>query len=182
MTPISLIAVTAQGYSKEEALKNAGITLDVKYDATTSWRKDGKPEGIGLGMDLTTFMHEYIDEKVKGAAGIGFSITVEPGKADNRERPYKVTDVVTKGTTKYTMVYEGLINYTDTEAGTIIFAKKGKDKAVAAAKEYVTQHRTPVKIRKARVVSEGSAEAATVEYTPSLGTTLGTYIFFGYEK
>lgn len=174
----TLKVVTGTGYTKEEALKNSELNMNVKYDATISWRKDGQPQGA----DLQTFMSEYICDRAKDATGVGFVITVEAGKPDTRENPYKVTDVVTKGTTKYTMVYEGLVNYTDTEAGTIVFAKKGKSTAVAAAKEYVTQHRTPVRIRKARVVSEGVAEAATVEYTPSLGTTLGTYIFFGYEN
>lgn len=174
---VSLIAVTAKGYTKEEALRNAGIALDVKYDATLAWKKDGKPEGN----DLNTFAHEYIYDKVKGATGVGFVIKVEAGQPDNRERPYKVTNSVTKGTTKYKMVYEGLVNYTKTEAGTIVFTKVGKTEAVEAAKEYVKQHRTAVKIRKARVVSNGNDLATTVEYAPSLGTTLGTYTFFGYE-
>lgn len=174
----NLTIVTAKGFTKEEALASINTKLDVKFDATVAWKKEGEPEG----KYLEAFADKHIETKLRGAAGIGYSVTVDAGSADTRERPYKVLNVVTDGQRKFKTVYEGLINVApDGTGGTIVLVRDTKGEAEDAAKDYVTEHKVDVKVRIAKNVIEGQEEALTVEYTPSINTKLGTYIFFGYE-
>lgn len=174
---VTLKVVTVQGYTKEEAIRQSGVSLDVKFDATTAWKKDNQPEGV----DLNTFASEYIDQKIKGVSGVGFCVTVEAGKADSREKPYKVTNIVTKGTRRFKQVYEGYTGFSDTEEGTLVLSKYDKGEAVQAAKDYVTANKTSVRLRVKKDPVKGEKSAAVIDYAPSLGTQLGTYIIFGYE-
>jgi len=167
-----LVILTAQGYTKEEALASVSTTLDVKFDATPSWKTAGQPQG----KRLEAFAEEHINSKIKGATGIGYSLTVVAGSADTRERPYKVNNVVTDGQRKFKMVYEGF-----TPDGKIVLTKDTKGEAEDAAKAYVTENKVKVRVRIAKNVSEGQEEAFTVDYVPSKNTQLGSYIFFGYE-
>jgi hypothetical protein len=166
-----LVIVTAQGYSKEEALASANLNLDVKFDATVAWKNQGQPQA----KHLEAFADDYISGKVKGAAGIGFSITVDPGVSDTRERPYKVDSVVTDGARKYKTVYEGFAG------NQLVFTRDLKSEAEEAAKEYVSTYKTDVTVRIAKNVVEGQSEAMTVKYTPSVNTNKGTYVFFGIQ-
>lgn len=167
-----LVILTAQGYTKEEALASLNTNLDVKFDATVAWKNKEQPQG----KYLEAFAEEHLDNKLKGAGGIGYSVTVEPGSADTRERPYKVENVVTEGQRKFKTVYEGF-----TPDGKLVLTKDTKGEAEEAAKDYVTAHKIDVDVRVAKNVTEGQAEALSVKYTPSVNTKLGTYIFFGYE-
>lgn len=174
----NLTIVTAKGYTKEEALASVGTKLDVKFDATAAYKKEGTPQG----KYLEAFADKHLNDKLKGASGIGYSITIEAGSADSRERPYKVTNVVTNGQRKWKSVYQGLINVAeDGTGGTIVLTRDTKNEAEDAAKEYVTANRTKVTVRLAKSVTEGQATAMVVDYAPAKKTKLGTYIFFGYE-
>lgn len=184
---------TVKGFSKEEAfakteLAKNGVVL--KGDATTAFKKDGEPEG----RHLDAFACEYVEKKVKGAAGIGFSITNETGIADSRERPYKVTNVVTKGARTWKTVYQGFVgaDLVTGLGGTLVLSKDTKGDAEDAAKAYVTDNKVKVVIRLGKevtgskitdgeVVKPGPAQsvAMIVDYAPSVNTTEGTYTFFG---
>ncbi len=170
----TLKIATAQGFSKEEAFASLGLDLELKYDATTAWKKEEEPKANSPYFDA--FAHEHLQKKIKGLAGVACSVTVESGVADSRERPYKVDNVVTKGARKYKTVYEGFVGET------IVLSKDTKSEAEEAAKKYVTENRVDVEVRVRKEVKEGQAVAMTVKYTPSLNTKKGTYIFFGYEK
>lgn len=167
-----LVIVTSQGYSREEALAAANLPLDVKFDATVAWKNVDQPQG----KHFEAFADDYVNAKIKGAAGIGFSITVVPGVADSRERPYKVDSVVTDGARKYKTVYEGFAGKE------LVFTRDLKSEAEEAAKEYVSLHKTDVTVRIAKNVTEGQSTAMTVKYTPSINTNKGTYTFFGIES
>lgn len=180
-----LRTVTVKGYTKEEAIANSGLTLDVKFDATVAWKNEEQPEAGSTY--FKAFAEAYLDKKIKGTAGVGCAVTVESGVADSRERPYKVLNHVTDGARKYKTVYEGLTNVVLDKAGNVIagnlvLTKDTKAEAEEAAKEYVTAKRESVHIRLAKNVTEGKTTALEVKYTPSINTTLGTYIVFGYEK
>lgn len=172
--------VTVEAFSKEEAIKLANISkLDVKSDATIAWKKDESP------MDepqLSAFAAEYAEKKSKSVAGNGYIITVEAGSPDDREKPYKVENVVTDGPRKWKVVYQGFIGVTTPgQGGTLVFTKDTKSDGEQAAKDYVTDNKVDVELRVAKKVTVGKALAMTVKYTPSVNTKKGKYIIFGYE-
>lgn len=184
--------VTATGYSVQDAYAKSGLSAEIKFDATIAFKKDGKPEGRHLEL----FAQEYLDKKVKGAAGIGFSITVESGVADSRERPYKVENVVTEGARTWKTVYQGFVGADkDGLGGTLVCQKDTKGEAEEAGKAYVTANKVgPVVIRVGKEVTGskvkdgdkvtlGAAQgvAMIINYTPSVNATEGKYIFFGIE-
>ena len=176
--------VISKGYTKEQAITNSGLSdiLDVKYDATQAWKKEGTPDGTSIY--FKAFAEEYVVKKVKGIEGIGFTVTVEPGVADTRERPYKVINHPTEGARKYTTYYEGLIDGNlEGTTGTIVFKAEDKASAEKKAKEYMTENRNSrVVVRLVKLVTEGKPVALVVNYAPSEGANLGTYIIFGYER
>lgn len=171
---------TVNGYTKEEALATSNVAVDVKFDATTAYKKAGSPTGT----HLIAFCEDYLEKKIKSCPGIGCSITVEAGVADNRERPYKVDNVVTDGARKYETVYQGVVK-TEIVPGlvaeAIVFTDYSKSDAEETAKQFVTDHNIDVTVKLAKEVTEGQEIAMVVRYTPSVNTKLGTYIAFGYE-
>lgn len=181
-----LSIVTVQGYTKEEAISKSGLNLEVKFDATAAWKTEEKPEAASTY--FKAFAEDYLKKKFKGITGAGCTVTVESGVADSRERPYKVENHVTDGARKYKTRYAGLRGATVDKAslkvtgGTIVLTRDTKGEAEEAAKEYVTANRADVTVVMIKEVVEGKAVALEVKYTPSINTTLGTYIVFGYEK
>lgn len=171
--------VTANAYTKEEALVkiSADTKVNVKFDATQAWKNAGSPTGA----ELEEFAKTHLNNKIKGVSGVDFSITVEAGVADTRERPYSVTKNIVEGISKWYSSYEGFVGGDDTGiGGTKVFIARSKDEAEKLAKEYTTQNKVTVKVLRSKEVV-GNAVALVSEYTPSLGTKLGTYIVFGYE-
>ncbi len=167
-----------QAYSKEEAVAQSGLKLDVKYDASSSYKKAQAVESDDP-FDFVGFAHGYLKKKVKSAIGIGFTVVLEAGNADERLRPYKVDNVATEGTRKFKQVYQGT-----TEDGKVVVEVEDKGGATAKAKEVIKEAKGAIKtitIVPIKKVVEGTEVSAVVTYTPSVNTTLGTYIVFGYE-
>lgn len=175
-----LKVVTVKAHTKAEAIAQSG--LDVKFDASTAWKNEEKPEAGSTY--FKAFAEDYLEKKIKSVTGVGCAITVESGVADSRERPYKVTNNVTDKARKYTTFYEGLINGNDEgTTGTIVLTSPSKASAEKAAKDYMTANKSGrVVVRHAKLVTDGKPVALVVGYAPSINTTLGTYIVFGYEK
>lgn len=184
---------TAKGFTKEEAFKSTGLNLDLKFDATLSHKK----ENIKGSADLQGFATDYAEKRVKSAVGIGFWVTVTPGVADSRERPYKVKNIATKGARTWKTVYHGVVG-ADSEGlgGVTVFTKDTLAEAEAAGKAHVTAEKVKVEIllgkevtgsvivdKETGVKTKGAPQnvAMVIDYTPSINTTEGEYIFFGYE-
>lgn len=163
--------LSAKGFSQEEAFANKA-KFSLAYDATIAFRNAGEPSGE----DLKKFATEYLAKKTKSLPGAGVVIKIVSGKEDSRERPYKADIVVTEGTRKFNMVYQ-LIDADNK----IVGQAETKNEALSLAKEVVTATRKDVKVVPIKVVVEGTPLAATVSYTPSVGTQEGEYIFFGIE-
>lgn len=186
---------TAKGFTKAEAfakteLSKKGVTL--KGDATTAFNKEERP----IGAYLNAFATDYVERRVKGATGIGFSITLESGVADSRERPYKVTNITTEGARVWKTVYQGFVGADPVTGlgGTLVLSKDTKGDAEEAGKVYTTDNKVDVVIRLGKEVTGskikdgdkvklGAAQnvAMIIKYTPSINTVEGDYIFFGYE-
>lgn len=176
--------VTVQGFTKADAIAKSGLNLEVKFDATTAWKKDEQPSADSTR--FKAFAEDYLKNKLKNITGAGCAVTVESGVADSRERPYKVENHVTDKARKYKTVYEGLTGFKiddkgNITGGTLVLQADTKGEAEDAAKEFTTANRVDVAVRLAKVVSEGKPVAMVVKYTPSINTNLGTYVVFGYE-
>ena len=61
-------------------------------NATSAWKNAGSP--MQNTREFKEFCASYLADKTKNKQGLGCVIVYEPGKADTRERPYELTDVV----------------------------------------------------------------------------------------
>lgn len=171
--------VEVKAFSKTEALSQVVEQngIQVIKDATQAWKNAGKPV---TDKSLKEFCAEYLTKWTKFAQGIGCVIVVEPGVANNRERPYTITDIKNeKGKRKFKT---GIVGVGDN--GEILFKNfENKAKAKEAAKELYTKHDYTGNIHATytKEVVEGEPGAFDVTYTPSASAKLGTYIVFGVE-
>jgi len=176
----NLAVKTGKGFSKADALTQSGFATEVKYDSTVAYKKAVKE--LGKKFDLATFAQDQIDSRAKGLVGAGFSITVEPGKEDSRERPYKEDVVITTKARKYTGTYALVTGADGLVGGTIVGLADDKTSARKQAKDYISEVKTgKVVIVPIKQVTDGENVAAVITYTPSKGATEGEYIFFGLE-
>lgn len=174
----NLVVKTGKGFNKAEALVNAGFETKVAYDSTLAYKK---AIAENPSMDIKEFAQSQIDSRIKGLAGVGFSVTVEAGKVDSRERPYTEEVVITTKPRKYELTYALVTGAKTLVGGTVVDVREDKASARKAAKEYVTANKVDVTILPIKVVTDGEDTAAVVEYTPSLGAKQGEYLFFALE-
>lgn len=178
-----LNVVTGVGFSKEEAAKEAGFNAPLKYDATIAYNtaKDG------VGFSLDAFLKEYLETKLKGIENVGITITLESAKKDVRQRPYKLNNVLSKGRRKYEskvmLVDQATLtgDKVDLTGAKIYGFGETKSEAEALAKTVVTREKINLVGVNVHTVATGGAVAFTVDYTPTLGTKEGEYIFASLE-
>ncbi len=164
--------VSGTGFTKDEAFGKKA-NYDVKFNATVAWKKAGQPKGA----ELKAFADAFLAKKVKSAAGIGAYIVETAGVVDSRERPYTTEVVATEGKRKYKAHYQ-IVNK---ETKAIVGGADKKSEAIALGKKIVTKDKISVSIDLTKIVSEGQATAATIDYTPSINAKQGSFIFFGIE-
>lgn len=111
--------------------------------------------------------------KLDGITGVGVMCVVEDGKPDTRERPYTFKDRPTSGERTKTRMY--FVRTKDTDH----FVGKAPDKgaAVKLAKTAMAEYKEDMVCTIMYEVSD--SEAFTLEYTPTTGTKIGTYVVFG---
>lgn len=172
--------VEVKAYSKEEAVAQAEkMGIQVIMDATQAWKAAGKPM---LGTELKEFLATKLQKETKFASGIGCIITMDPGTADTRERPYAVVDIKNEqGKRKFGMSF--LV--TDKETGEVKFIATGatKAEAIEKAKKLYTEkgYKGNLYGQYIKVVTEGEKGAFEVSYAPSKSAHLGSYTVFGVE-
>ena len=73
-------------------------------NATQAWKNAGSP--MQNTKEFKEFCANYLAEKTKNKQGLGCVIVYEAGKADTRERPWEMNDVVNElGKRKYKTTY-----------------------------------------------------------------------------
>lgn len=163
----------------EEVLSNKA-NFEVFINATTAWRNAGSP--LQNTKEFKEFCANYLMEKTKNKQGLGCVIVYESGKADTRERPWEMTDVVNElGKRKYKTTY--LI--VDDETGQILAkTQDNKAKAKELAKELYAKggYRGKLTCIYTKEVIEGEKKAFTMKYQPSSNAKEGCFIFFGIER
>jgi hypothetical protein len=176
MTPNFKI-VEINAYSKEEAIQKA--PFQIIRDATQAWKAVGKPL---MGAELKDFLANKLQDETKFANGVGCILTVDPGTADTRERPYTVTDIKNEqGKRKLSMAFLVM----DKETGEVkgLYVGTTKAEAIEKAKKLYTEKdfKGNLFAQYVKVVTEGEKGAFEITYTPSKSTHLGKYIVFGVE-
>jgi hypothetical protein len=105
--------------------------------------------------------------------GDGIIIAVDPGTKDTRERPYSFVNNVVTGKKEKVRVFE----VRTVEHNTLICETLTKDEAIRKAKEAMSLYKEDMVCTIMYEVSD--PEAFTLEYTPTTGTKMGTYVAFG---
>ena len=169
------------GATKDEALAKA--PFDIMGDATQSYKNWKKKQVNGVTeADKKQFMLDYLASHSKNVAGVGFSITVDPAVVDTRERPYTLRDKKNEsGARKYVKTYQLI----DKATGNILAeTNETKVKAKELAKSlYINDGYTGnLKCHYTKQVVNGEPIAFEMDYTPSKGTHMGTYIVFGITR
>lgn len=185
--------VEIAGVNKNVAIADANLGFDIAGDATQAYKNwMAKQSGAVTEKDITLFMQEYLQKKVKMAAGVGYSITIESAVADTRERPWTITDHKNeKGKRKYTTVYK-LVDKKTNE--TLAVNAETKASAKQTAKEIIAKHAEALTegmptnfsgkgiCYYEKVVTEGEPVAFEFEYTPSKSQKNGRWLVFGVER
>lgn len=163
--------IEIKAYTYAEAVAQAAERgLKIVRNVTPSYKNSGCPTGKDL-MDFGISMLEK--QKLDGVTGVGVMCVVEDGKPDTRERPYTFKDRPTSGERTKTRMYVVRTKETDTFVGKA--ADKGS--AVKLAKDAMAEYKENMICTIMYEVSD--PEAFTLEYTPTVGTKIGTYIVFG---
>ena len=194
------------GATKEEALAKA--PFEVIGNATQSYKNWlQKQVNDVTESDKKQFMINYLAKESKGAANVGFYITVNPAVANTRKSPYKFVDIKNKkGARKYVKIYQLIDAETNTilaeteakrvqktlhgkpvtnEDGSPVMIWKGgtKTQAKNMAKELyeVGGFKGSIICKPLSIVVEGESKAFEMTYEPSKKASMGTYIVFGVE-
>ena len=164
-----MIEIKAYTYAEAVAIA-AEKGLKIVRNVTPSYKNAGCPTGQNL-LDFGVSMLEK--NKLDGITGVGVMCVIEDGKPDTRERPYTFKDRPTSGERTKTRMY--FVRTKDTDH----FVGKAPDKgaAVKLAKTAMAEYKEDMVCTIMYEVSD--SEAFTLEYTPTTGTKIGTYVVFG---
>lgn len=173
------VDINAFTLKEAQAILAEKVNFEQFANATSAWKNAGAPRANTK--EFKEFCACYLADKTKNKQGLGAVIVYEPGKADTRERPYEMIDVVNEqGKRKYKTAYWIM----DKETGKILAkTQENKSKAKEIAKElYVKGYRGSLECIYAKEVVEGEPKAFEMNYQPSISAKEGTFIFFGIER
>lgn len=158
------------------------VTYSRFQNATQAWKNAGSP--AQNTSEFKEFCAKYLADKCKNKPGLGAVIVYEAGKADTRERPYTLTDVVNeKGKRKYKTTYV-IMDVTDPKEPKILAkTQENKAKAKEIAKDLYIKDgfRGKAICKYTKEVVEGETTAFEINYQPSKSAKKGCFIYFGVE-
>ena len=170
--------LTINAVSSKEAKEMAAEQgLTVVHDSTPSWKKAGSPV-VGT-QEFYDFANEALKaNKLTDAKGVGVIVTLDPGVADTRERPYKYVNNVFEGTRRYVTTFE--VRRKDT--GALVGAAYKKKDAEKLAKKAMVDVKADMECRVVKTEKNDNDLAFTLDYVPSINAKTGTYVVFGNES
>lgn len=162
--------ITIEAFSLEEAKKKAAEQgLTVVKDVTRRYDINGAPE------DIETFATEQFEkDKMTETTGTAYLVAKIKGSADTKERPYKFNNVVTEGQLTKKRVFE-----IKTVSGKLVDTAESKGEASRKAKAAMKDVKEDMVCEQVYRVDDAHKTVFTLDYAPSKGTQLGTYIVFG---
>ena len=151
--------IEVSAYTRQEAEDKVKDVFFPQRDATTAWKKAGKPSP--LDKEFKEFCVDYLAKHTKNAPGMACVVVYESGAADTRERPYKFNNKVNElGKRKYVTTYILM----DKATGEVLAkTTESKAKAVKIAKELYTEKgfRGNIICKYSKEVAEGEPTAFT---------------------
>ena len=167
-----------KAFTKKEAVESTEIPFQVLKDATAAWKNAGCP--FTNKTELKAFFEKYLTTHTKNIEGVGCFITVIPGSADTRNRPFNITNVKTTGSRKFGRVFKLI----DESNGQVLASVTGtKAAAQAEAKKLILNgFRGKGKIVVTQEVTKGEPVVSYFEFAPSKNAKMGQYLFFGIES
>lgn len=166
---MKMIEIKAFSYAEAVTIA-ANEGMKIVKNVTPSYKNAQYPTG-----DALKALGEKILEKNKltDAVGVGVMVAVENGTPDVRERPWTLDNKATEGARTSKRVY--VVRTKDTDR--LVGKAYDKDSAIKLAKNAMATVKEDMVCNIMYEVSD--PEAFTLKYTPTAGTTLGTYIVFG---
>lgn len=170
--------ITINAVSSKEAKDYAAEQgLSVVRDVTPSWKKVGAP-AVG-SQEFYDFANDMFKKnRLTDTEGVGMIVTVDPGVADTRERPYKFNNVVSEGRKSYVTTFE--VRRKDN--GALVATARKKKEAEKLAKKAMAEVKADMECNVVKTVKDGDSLAFTLEYVPSINAKTGTYVVFGNER
>lgn len=172
--------IEVSGINKEEAF--ATIPFSIQGDATPAYKKWKAKQIKGVNDNMMKeFMLNFLATKTRNTPGVGYYITLEGAVPCTKIRPYIVQNHRNPdGPRKMKKTYV-LIGREDHQILGRAFVTKTN--AINLAKEIIQDgYIGTIDIELMKTVPEGEPRVATVEYSPSKNTQVGTWICFGIEN
>ena len=169
-----VINAASIGEAKEMAAEQG---LTVVHDSTPSWKKAGTP-AVG-SQEFYDFATDALKaNKLVDAKGVGIIVSIDPGVADTRERPYKFNNVVSEGRKSYITTFE--VRRKDN--GALVGRARKKKEAEKLAKKAMVDVKADMTCEVIKTEKTGNSLAFTLDYVPSINAKTGTYVVFGNES
>lgn len=161
-------------YNSEEAKLQAykdGVT--VIYDATIAWKRAGSPI---LTRELNIFVADLMENKsMFDFEGAGIIITLIPGVADTRKKPYKLNNILRKGRCPLSRAIE----IRNAETNEVVGKALTKLEAMQLARKLVKVLKQDLYGKTVYTSDDLDFE---IKYIPSATASLGSYVVFGVEE
>lgn len=193
-------SVVVEGVTKEEALAKSGFNAESLLDVTQSYKNYVAKNGAPSAEDFKEWQIKLDQDRVKGAPGVGFVITLDKAVENKKENSFVRRNAVRSKDTQVKRVsafdlyagdkYLGRVwpekssrIVTDSEGNKVerdfytLNKKKGMDEGVKLANELGLTEDVIGKYVKADI--NGNDVAFTLEYVPTKNTHNGKYIVFG---
>lgn len=159
-----------EAYSLDEAKKKAE-DLGITVTKNVTRRKTADPDSTME--DFATAQFEK--DKLTETTGVGYIVVETPGSADTRVNPWTLNDnKPVPGMTK-TRVFEVRTVADDK----FVLSARTKAEAIRKAKAAMKGYKEDLRCEVVYRVDTEHKTAFTLDYTPSINTTLGVYYVFG---
>lgn len=159
-----------EAYSLCEAMKKAeALGLTVTKNVTR--RRAADPDTA-----MTDFANaQFEKDKLTDTTGVGYIVVETPGSADTRMRPYTLNDTKSTPGMVKTRVFEVRTVADDK----LVLSARTKGEAIRKAKAAMKDYKEDLRCEVVYRLDDEHKTAFTLDYTPSVNTTLGVYYVFG---
>ena len=158
--------ITAFSYNeaKEKALS---MGIDVAHNVTQSFKNDNPSDFDVWANDM------LVKNRLADSTGTGLMVVLDAGSADTRQRPYELVNNVVEGQLSKKRVFQ-----IKTVSGKLVAEANTKADAIRVAKNMMKTVRENMVCEQVYKVLEPKNVAFMLNYVPSVGTKLGTYVVF----
>jgi len=172
--------IEVSGTDKEVAFST--IPFTIQGDATSAYKKWKAKQIRGVNENMMKeFMLNFLATKSRNTPGVGYYITVEKAVPCLKQRPWMIVNHRNPGGPRKMKKTYVLISREDNRI--LGKAYVNKTNAINLAKEIISEgYVGTIDIELMKTVPQGEPRVASVAYSPSKNTQVGTWICFGIEQ